>query len=265
MGHRRKKGNSTKPAAKPSPAAPAAQGSLAKTIAEWAVTVLVYLFASTTLVQGFVIPTGSMENTLLVGDHLFVDKLAYSPSDGLSRGLLPYRDIERGDIVVFRYPLDLDETYVKRAVGLPGDRLRIAGRRLIVNGVEMAEPYVVHKTNLLDSYRDYFPSEPNLALPPEGLDMLKEHVRNGEIVVPRGQYFVLGDNRDNSEDSRYWGFVPRENIIGKPWFIYWSYEAPTEYLVAPGIQLDYLLDLSRNFFTKTRWRRTFQMVRASGE
>ena len=232
------------------------------TIAEWTVTVLILLFVTTTLAQAFVIPTSSMEDTLLVGDHLLVDKLSYSPSGQFSKHLLPYQEVQRGDIIVFRYPEDIKKTYVKRAIGLPGDHLRIENKQLILNGKRVAEPYKVHKTDFFVPYRDNFPAQPNPGIFPGGYQMLREHVKDGEIVVPAGSIFAMGDNRDNSEDSRYWGFVPRENIIGKPIIVYWSYESTTENLAGSPINPDHLKDLALNFFSKTRWSRSFQLVRA---
>ena len=232
----------------------------ARMLAEWTLTILLYLFVTTTLLQAYVIPTSSMENTILIGDHVFVDKLAYSPAGSVERSLLPYREVQRGDIIVFRYPLDLDESYVKRAIGLPGDRLRIENKQVILNGRVLREPYVIHKTNFIDPYRDNFPSAPNSQLPARALEMLARHVSDGEIIVPPGRYFALGDNRDQSSDSRYWGFVPRENIIGKPLIVYWSYDAPTERLQDAGISLGHLQDVVLNFFTKTRWSRTFNLI-----
>lgn len=132
------------------------------TIAEWTVTILLLLFATTSLVQAFVIPTGSMEDTLLIGDHLLVDKLTYSPKGPLSKFLLPYQDVQRGDIIVFRYPEDIRQTFVKRAIGVPGDRIRVVNKQLMLNGKPVQEPYKYHKTDYFDSYRDNFPSEPNM-------------------------------------------------------------------------------------------------------
>ncbi len=242
----------------------AARRSLADTsrgvIAEWTVTILVLLFATTTLAQAFVIPTGSMEDSLLVGDHLLVDKLTYSPAGPLSKHLLPYQDVQRGDIIVFRYPEDIKQNYIKRAIGLPGDRIRIENKQLILNGRRMAEPYKVHKSDYFDSYRDNFPSEPNMRLFPGGEKMLREHVEGNELVVPPGAIFAMGDNRDNSEDSRYWGFVPRENIVGKPLIVYWSYLSTRERLTGSPVDPDHLKDLALNFFSKTRWDRTFRLV-----
>ena len=231
-------------------------------IAEWTVTIILLLFGTTTLVQAFVIPTGSMEDTLLIGDHLLVDKLAYAPPGPVTRYVLPYSDVKRGDIIVFRYPVDIRQTFVKRVLGVPGDRLRLVNKQVFLNGKKLDEPYVYHKTEYVDSYRDNFPSDPNVHVAESALDMLEKHVQGGEVVVPQGGYFAMGDNRDSSLDSRYWGFVPRDNIIGKPLIIYWSYDAPTEALASPGIGVDHMLDLVQHFFTKTRWKRTFRLIHA---
>ena len=230
-------------------------------IADWTLNVLVLVFATATLAQPFVVPTSSMEDNVLIGDHLIVDKLAYSPPGSLSRRLLPYVEVSRGDIAVFRYPVDIRQNFVKRVIAIPGDRIRIERKQLYVNGKPAQEPYKVHKTDYIDSYRDNFPSTPNSFLYDGARRMLEQHVVNGEVVVPPGHYFMMGDNRDNSLDSRYWGFVPRQNIIGKPVIIYWSYDAPTERLADGNINVDHLLDLALNFFSKTRWRRTFMLIR----
>jgi signal peptidase I len=231
-------------------------------IAEWTVTIILLLFGTTTLLQPFVVPSGSMEDTVLIGDHMIVDKLAYAPPGPVSRWLLPYTPIKRGDVVVFKYPPNVRENYIKRVIGMPGDRIHFVNKDLYLNGKKMDEPYVVHKSPYIDSYRDNFPAEPNMMLPESARRMLTENVKNGELVVPDGFYFVMGDNRDNSSDSRYWGFVPKDNIVGKPAIIFWSYDAPTEQLADPNIiSLDHLLDLAQHFFTKTRWSRTFRIVR----
>ncbi|MEP7361790.1 MAG: signal peptidase I [Acidobacteriota bacterium] len=253
-------------ASQPPVAEPAAPAKIRKqepprgTIAEWTVTILLLLFGTTTLVQAFVIPTGSMEDTLLIGDHLLVDKLAYAPPGPISKYVLPYEEVKRGDIIVFRYPVDIKQTFVKRIVGVPGDRLRVEKKQVYLNGKAINEPYKYHKTEYFDSYRDNFPSEPNVRLYDPAQKMLEENVVNGEVVVPPGHYFAMGDNRDSSLDSRYWGFVPRENIIGKPLVIYWSYDAPTDRLASPNIGLDHLLDIATNFFSKTRWKRTAMLI-----
>jgi signal peptidase I len=229
-------------------------------LAEWTVTIILLIFGSTTLVQAFVIPTGSMEDTLLIGDHLLVDKLAYAPSGPVSKYVLPYTELKRGDIIVFRYPVDISQTFVKRAIGLPGDRIRLRNKQLILNGKEVDEPYVYHKTAYIDSYRDNFPDDPNVPVSDSAHDMLVNHVANGEVVVPPGSYFAMGDNRDSSLDSRYWGFVPRGNIIGKPLIVYWSYEASTEDLSGPGVSGRHILDMLTHFPTKTRWQRTLRLI-----
>ncbi len=230
-------------------------------IAEWTITILLLLFGTTTLVQAFVIPTGSMEDTLLIGDHLLVDKLSYAPPGPLSKYLLPYTPVKRGDIIVFRYPVDVKQTFVKRVVGIPGDRIRIAAKQVYLNGKPLNEPYKFHKSPYIEDYKDNFPSDPGALADERALEMLDKHVEGGELVVPPDCYFAMGDNRDFSLDSRFWGFVPRANIIGKPLLVYWSYDAPTDRLVNSGIAWDHFLDLARNFFTKTRWRRTFHLVR----
>ncbi len=234
---------------------------LSRNVFEWSVTILILLFINTAIVQAFVVPSGSMESTLRIGDHLFVDKLAYAPAGRVGARLLPYEDVRRGDIIVFRYPLDPRLDYVKRVIGIPGDRLRLVGKRLLLNGRPVDEPYTQHIAGSWDPYRDNFPAGPRGGLPARALEMLENHVRDGELIVPPGNYFAMGDNRDNSADSRYWGLVPRENIIGKPVLVWWSYDAPTERLADRSIRLDDLADLALHFFDKTRWERSFLLIR----
>jgi len=230
-------------------------------IAEWTVTIVLLLFGTTTLVQAFVIPSASMEDSLLIGDHVLVDKLTYSPGGAVSRHLLPYREVRRGDIIVFRYPLNISQDYVKRAIGVPGDHIRFENQELILNGHKVKEPYTLHSAPYPDQYRDNFPAAPpNMPLRPRAAEMLAEHVVNGELVVPEGFVYAMGDNRDDSDDSRYWGLVPRENIVGTPLIIYWSYDAPTADLSNGNIGFDHILDVVTHFFTKTRWTRTFKLL-----
>ena len=228
--------------------------------ADWAFNILILLFGTTLLIQAFVVPSSSMEGTILIGDHLFVDKLTYSPSGALSRFLLPYSEPKRGDIIVFRYPMDIRFNYVKRLIGVPGDHIKIVSRQVYINGKPINEPYKQHIRNGNDAYLDNFPSHPAFPVYPPALEMLEKNVENGELVVPPGNYFAMGDNRDNSADSRFWGFVPRENIVGKPLFIFWSFDAPTDQWT--DMSIGHILDVAMNFFSKTRWQRTFQFVRA---
>ena len=236
-------------------------------VAEWAATILLLLFGTATLAQAFVIPTGSMQDTLLIGDHLLVDKLAYAPAGSLSKYLLPYQEPRHGDIFVFRYPPDISETLVKRLIGVPGDRLKIDHGVVYRNGIRLNEPYVYHKY-AYDPMLDNFPNpccrpvKEELAQRAQQ-EMLDHDVIAGEVVVPANMYFAMGDNRDDSSDSRYWGFVPRENIVGKPFLIYWSYRASTEDLTgeSAGSLLTHFVDLGEHFFTRTRWERTFKLVR----
>jgi signal peptidase I len=240
-------------------------------IAEWVVTIVLLLFGTTTLVQAFVIPSASMVGTLLIGDHVLVDKLVYSPPGAVSGHLLPYRDVRRGDIIVFRYPANISMDYVKRAIGVPGDHIHFENQELILNGHKVKEPYTRHSAPTPDPYRDNFPAAPPgiPQLQPDqyryketlGLqEMLENHVVNGELVVPPGFVYAMGDNRDDSDDSRYWGLVPRENIVGTPLIIYWSYDAPTADLTNGNIGFDHIVDVVSHFFTKTRWSRTFKLI-----
>jgi len=229
-------------------------------VTEWALTILIYLFATTTLMQAYVVPTGSMEKNLMVGDHMLVDRLVYSDPGPLGAHLLPYREPQRGDIVAFLYPEDVRQTYVKRVIGLPGDRIRLENKQVIRNGHRLIEPYTQHVDESRFPYRDDFPTSPEFDTTPRGLDMFAHHITNGEVIVPPGTLFMMGDNRENSADSRYWGFVPREYVVGKPLFVYWSYDAPTRDL--EQWTLTHVLDVAAHFFTRTRWDRTLFVPRS---
>lgn len=229
-----------------------------------AVTVVIALFIITFLVQAFQIPSESMESTLLTGDYLLVDKVNFAQGGAWS-WTLPYRGIERGDIVVFRYPVRPSEHFVKRVVALPGDHVRLLDKRLVINGRPLEESYVQHTGHGRDSFRDNFPASDYFSFNVESRWWveLRASLRNGEVVVPPGKYFVLGDNRDHSLDSRYWGFVPRENIVGRPLLIYWSVADPA----LPGREenssdgrLSRLASSVAQFFQGTRWDRAFRVV-----
>jgi signal peptidase I len=233
-------------------------------------TVVIAVFVITFIIQAFQIPSESMENTLLIGDYLLVDKLCYGGGRLLSR-VLPYRAVHRGDIVVFHYPVHPSEHFVKRVVGVPGDRVRIINRQVYVNGSPLQEPYARHvlpvsKDRTPDEiFRDEFP-RPDIAAP--GMDaewslQMKKLVEDGELIIPEGHYFVLGDNRDDSDDSRYWGFVPRENIVGRPLLIYWSVRSAENDMPvssSPGDKLYHFAYAVSHLFQLTRWDRTFRVV-----
>ena len=229
-----------------------------------AVTVVIALFIITFLVQAFQIPSESMESTLLTGDYLLVDKVNFAQG-GAWNWTLPYRGIERGDIVVFRYPVRPAEHFVKRVVALPGDHVRLLDKRLLINGRPLEESYVQHTGNGRDPFRDNFPAADYFSFNIESRWWveLRASLHNGEVVVPPGKYFVLGDNRDHSLDSRYWGFVPRENIVGRPLLIYWSVADPAlsgqEENSADG-KLSRMAASVVHFFRGARWDRAFRVV-----
>jgi signal peptidase I len=228
-------------------------------------TVVIAVFVITFVVQAFQIPSESMENTLLIGDYLLVDKFRYGGSN-LWDHIMPYRTIHRGDIVVFRYPVNPTQHFVKRVVGVPGDHVRLVDRRVFVNGVAIDEPYVQYTSHVHDVFRDEFPRT-NIPVP--GLEgawwlQMQKLVEDGQLIIPEDSYFVLGDNRDESLDSRYWGFVPRENVIGRPLLIYWSVrEMDRDFPVAnsPGDKLFHFAYAATHVFQITRWDRTFRLVK----
>ncbi len=229
-----------------------------------ATTVVIAIFVITFIVQAFQIPSESMEDTLLIGDYLLVDKVHYA-SGGIWGHVLPYEDIHRGDIIVFRYPVHPAQHFVKRVIGVPGDHIRLMDKRVYVNGKITTEPYVVFHSPVPDAYRDDFPAPNYVSANVESkwwLEMRKD-VKNGELIVPPDKYFVLGDNRDESLDSRYWGFVPRENVIGRPLVIYWSFDRDdsNDDDRAPDGKLNRLAGLFTRLYHDTRWHRTLRLVR----
>jgi len=234
------------------------------------ITVILALFGTTFIVQAFKIPTPSMEDNLLVGDHLLVNKFVFGARGSIIDKILPLKDIKRGNVIVFKYPKDLTKHYVKRAIGLPGDRLKIVDKQLFVNDVPLSEPYKIHKSppgSYADAFRDFFPPKPHPGRVFRGGDedpyWYEDYTKNGEIVVPPNHYFAMGDNRDNSADSRYWGFVPRELIVGKGLIIYWSYETDSDEYRRTDVvdRFQQITDLVTNFFAKTRWSRSFKIIR----
>lgn len=203
------------------------------------IAVVLALFIRTFVVQAFKIPTGSMEQNLLIGDHLLVNKFVFGPAlSRVEKTVLPAKDIQRLDVIVFKYPVDPERDFIKRVIGLPGETVELRNKRVYVNGRRLEEPYVYH-------LEDPPPLPEEMSLSTEMAGMAGDpRVRYGPVTVPPDHYFVMGDNRDNSQDSRYWGFLPRANVKGKALVIYWSYEAE-----------------SGNIFSATRWNRILRQVR----
>lgn len=226
-------------------------------------TVVIAIFVITFIVQAFQIPSPSMENTLLVGDYLLVNKLCYG-AGSLADRLMPYRRIHRGDIVVFHYPITPAQHFVKRVIGIPGDRVRLINKEVFVNGVPLKEPYAHFTRPSNDLFRDDFPRlDVAPGETPEWWLTLRKLVEDGQLIVPEGHYFVMGDNRDDSYDSRYWGFVPAANIIGRPLLIYWSVRDAEAESVIPTSFTEKLYHFGytlTHFFEITRWNRTLRLV-----
>jgi signal peptidase I len=226
-------------------------------------TVVIAIFVITFVVQAFQIPSPSMENTLLVGDYLLVNKLVYGPG-GAANFLMPYRRIKRGDIVVFHYPVTPAQHFVKRVIGVPGDRVRLVNKQVFVNGNALPEPYAHFSRPANDLFRDNFPRlDVAPGETPEWWLTLRKLVEDGQLIVPEGHYFVMGDNRDDSYDSRYWGFVPAANIIGRPLLIYWSVRGMEGDPVLPSTVGDKLYHFAyavTHLFQITRWNRTLRLV-----
>ena len=229
--------------------------------------VLVFgLFVLTFVFQNFVIPSGSMLNALLVGDHVLVDRITLAPRTAWAP-FVHYRDVHRGDIVVFYKPEEPDLFLVKRVVGIPGDHIHLRNGIVFLNGKAQNEPYAMKTSDAIyNPYRDDFPAVP----PSEGYSVtatwsaeLPTHVQGEDLIVPAGDYFCMGDNRPYSLDSRYWGFVPKANILGRPLFVYWSFvtSEDQQYKTSGRDQVAWLVHIALHFFDQTRWSRTFHRIR----
>jgi signal peptidase I len=210
---------------------------IARTNAGWLAFALC-LTAAAMFVRPYAAPSASMANTIKAGDYILTERLSWTLG----------RSPHFGDVISFRYPIDPKEVYLKRVVGLPGDRIRLVNKQLYRNGAPVSEPYAIHSSSFVDAYRDNFPAAPNYPLKTPAMDMLQNHVSNGEVVVPPGKYFVLGDNRDDSADSRYWGFVSRAEILASPLVIYASYDVPAQ---SPG---------ATGTIFNTRWNRLLKRL-----
>ena len=216
------------------------------------IAVILALFVRTFVVQAFKIPTGSMEENLLIGDHLLVNKFVLGPSIAAAeRALLPLGTIRRGDVIVFKYPEDPDRDFIKRVVGLPGETLELRAKKVYIDGMPLDEPYA-HYLEPLRTSRDL-----------QEVTSFDVRDQYGPVTVPTDQYFVMGDNRDNSQDSRYWGFLPRGFVKGKALVIYWSYDADPQDYQSEGAAgtIKGLLSVFTHFFTRTRWDRMLHQIR----
>jgi signal peptidase I len=212
------------------------------------IAVILAIFVRTWVVQAFKIPTGSMENNLLIGDHLLVNKFVFGPTvSGLERAVLPIRDVRRGDVVVFKYPDEPERDFIKRVIGLPGETLELRNKKVYIDGKPLDEPYV-HFLEAASEAQEVTASDVRERYPP--------------VRVPDGHYFMMGDNRDNSQDSRYWGFLPRHYMKGRASMIYWSYESGREDYLDEGFvaTVKRLASVVAHFFTRTRWERLFHQI-----
>ncbi len=244
------------------PAAPARTGRGLNSLQSLAGTIVIAVFVITFVVQAFQIPSESMERTLMIGDYLLVDKAHYGHSR-VWNWLLPYRLIRRQDIIVFRYPVNPRQHFVKRVVAVPGDHVRLVNKHVYVNGVRQDDGYATFNWAWGDRFRDNFPAGGFYGDRISARWFLEAQrlMDDGELIVPEGSYFVLGDNRDDSYDSRYWGFVPQENVVGRPLLIYWSVDR-TETAMAGGQRSDKLSNLTvsvMQMLSGLRWHRMLRI------
>ncbi len=242
---------------------------------------VVGLFILTFIAQNFVIPSGSMENTLLIGDHVVVDRITLAPP-AKWMPLVHYREPKRGDIVVFKKPVfqpGVDPTdangnpitldLVKRLIAVPGDHIHLHEGIVYINGVAQPQPKDGRQMNTSPGESIYVDEFPSIAasLDPGATEQWAveepKHIVNGDLVVPPGMYFMMGDNRHNSLDSRYWGFVPRANIVGRPLFNYWSFKSSEDQYEQTGVgsTISWMAHVALHFFSDTRWSRTFHVIR----
>src|SRR5271166_2698924 len=252
-------------------ASPGARGQKARSdsggmsaLQSLATTIVIAVFVITFVVQAFQIPSESMEKTLLIGDYLLVDKAHYA-SPGIWGWLLPYRRINHQDIVVFRYPVNPQQHFVKRVIGIPGDHVRLINKHVYVNGVKQNDVYASFNWGQRDKFRDNFPNGGFFGdkVSSKWFMQAQKLVEDGQLIIPEGSYFVLGDNRDDSYDSRYWGLVPAENIVGRPLLIYWSMDrvpSSTGEEAASG-KLSTLAYSAVQSVRGLRWKRMFRIPR----
>jgi signal peptidase I len=249
---------------KPQPEPP--KETMPEFVASIASVLVIGLFIITFCMQAFEIPTSSMVSTLLIGDHVFVDRVRLAPKSSFVDKIIPYRDPKRGDIFVFVSPSEPGLFVVKRVIGVPGDRIHLRGGKVYLNGQLQNEPYAIHSLGDYRPYRDEFPSVAPTRddqLAPDWQITEQDHIQGDDIVVPPNSYFGMGDNRDVSYDSRYWGFIPRENVVGRPMFIYWSFKTPDDQYTKTGVgdRLAFFAHILTHFFNDTRWSRMLHVVR----
>jgi signal peptidase I len=241
--------------------------SLGEYIESLLVTIVLALFGTSFVVQAFKIPSQSMEPTLLVGDHLLVNKFIFGGRDHFYDALLPYRPIQRGDVIVFKFPFQDHPHYVKRVIGVPGDRIKIVDQKVYVNGQRQNEPFAYHDpAAAYDPFLYNFPpaSRDELLsnMQPEWAEDIFNYIHDGEVVVPPNKYFAMGDNRDHSWDSRYWGFVDREAVMGRPVVIYWSVQTEESEDTSESLwsRLQGIFGALLHLSTRARWQRMLRLV-----
>lgn len=225
--------------------------SLWENVKSLAFVLVAVLLIRAVVVEATVVPTGSMQNTILIGDHLFLDKILYGPQIPFTHLHLPaIKQYKRDDVIAFRYPVDPSVVFVKRLIGMPGDTIQIIQKRLYVNGKLVHEPCVIHRDSQIYPDSEWIPREARI------------RDNFGPVTVPPDHYFALGDNRDESLDGRYWGFVPKENMVGEPMFVYWSYDAPTAVWTSADLsdRIKGDLDILVHFFSRTRWSRIGKVI-----
>lgn len=231
------------------------------------------LFVMTFIFQNFEIPSASMVQTLLIGDHVLVDRISLAPP-AFWAPFVHYRDVRRGDVIVFLKPNPEtpDLFLVKRAIGIAGDHIHLRNGVVYLNGVAQNEPYAGmpvfddNPQHAYSPYRDDFPAVPSGLW--DGLTAswaldLPNHIQGDDLVVPPGMVFAMGDNRTESLDGRYWGFVPRENIVGRPMFVYWSFKTPADQIdkQSMGERMAFMGHILIHVFDQTRWKRTLHLIR----
>lgn len=252
---------------------PEEKETLLEAISSIAAVLAIGLFVMGFVFQNFEIPSASMEKTLLIGDHVLVDRMTLAPSASWAP-FVHYRPVKRGDIIVFYKPNSEtpDMFLVKRAIGIPGDRIHLRDGVVFLNGVQQNEPFAAkpqadgNPMHAYNAYRDDFPSSPPGPMDDVTAlwgDELPSHIQNGDLVVPPGKVFAMGDNRTESLDGRYWGFVPQENIVGRPMFVYWSFKTPADQINKQSIpdRLAFMVHIVTHLITETRWSRTFHPIR----